>query len=36
MPRELTTGDGCIVWTAQYRVRGQLALADVQEIDDPP
>ena len=34
-PRELTSSDGRIVWSAQYRAWGQLALADVQEIDNP-
>ena len=32
-PRELTSSDGRIVWSAQYRAWGQLALADVQEIE---
>ncbi|WP_445367700.1 RHS repeat-associated core domain-containing protein [Methylomonas sp. BW4-1] len=34
-PRELTDTDGKIVWSARYRAYGNLALADVQEIDNP-
>ncbi|WKJ92598.1 RHS repeat-associated core domain-containing protein [Methylomonas montana] len=34
-PRELTDSDGKIVWSARYRAYGNLALADVQEIDNP-
>ncbi|WP_425257975.1 RHS repeat domain-containing protein [Methylomonas defluvii] len=34
-PRELTDSQGKIVWSARYRAYGNLALADVQEIDNP-
>ena len=34
-PRELTDSDGKIVWSARYRAYGNLALADVEEIDNP-
>ncbi|WP_230410281.1 RHS repeat-associated core domain-containing protein [Methylomonas sp. Kb3] len=34
-PRELTDTDGRIVWSARYRAYGNLALADVEEIDNP-
>ncbi|WP_347986284.1 DUF6861 domain-containing protein [Methylomonas sp. AM2-LC] len=34
-PRELTDAQGKIVWSAQYRAYGNLALADVAEIDNP-
>ncbi|WP_229427867.1 RHS repeat domain-containing protein [Methylomonas albis] len=34
-PRELTDTNGRIVWSARYRAYGNLALADVQEIDNP-
>ncbi|WP_165786317.1 RHS repeat-associated core domain-containing protein [Methylomonas sp. Kb3] len=34
-PRELTDTDGRIVWSARYRAYGNLALADVEAIDNP-
>ncbi|WP_445367697.1 RHS repeat-associated core domain-containing protein [Methylomonas sp. BW4-1] len=34
-PRELTDTDGRIVWSARYRAYGNLALADVEVIDNP-
>jgi len=34
-PRELTDSDGKIVWSARYRAYGNLALADVEAIDNP-
>jgi RHS repeat-associated protein len=34
-PRELTDAAGKIVWSARYRAYGSLALADVDEIDNP-
>ncbi|WP_253734562.1 RHS repeat-associated core domain-containing protein [Methylomonas sp. ZR1] len=34
-PRELTDTDGRIVWSARYRAYGNLALADVETIDNP-
>jgi len=34
-PREMTDAEGKIVWSAQYRAYGNLALADVAEIDNP-
>jgi RHS repeat-associated protein len=34
-PRELTDSQGSIVWSARYRAYGNLALADVEEIDNP-
>ncbi|MCQ8117886.1 RHS domain-containing protein [Methylomonas sp. WSC-7] len=35
-PRELTDNQCQIVWSARYRAYGNLALADVEEIDNPP
>jgi len=34
-PREMTDGRGHIVWSAQYRAYGALAVADVALIDNP-
>jgi RHS repeat-associated protein len=34
-PRELTDSQGHIVWSASYRAYGNLALADIEEIDNP-
>jgi len=34
-PRELTDSQGKIVWSARYRAYGNLALADVEEIENP-
>lgn len=34
-PRELTAADGRLVWSARYRAWGALALADVDEVDNP-
>jgi len=34
-PREMTDADGRIVWSGRYRAWGALALADVDEIDNP-
>ncbi|MCQ8117888.1 RHS repeat-associated core domain-containing protein [Methylomonas rosea] len=34
-PRELTDSQGQIVWSARYRAYGNLALADVEAIDNP-
>ncbi|MGZ0077852.1 RHS repeat-associated core domain-containing protein [Methylomonas sp. YC3] len=34
-PRELTDTDGGILWSARYSAYGNLALADIEEIDNP-
>lgn len=34
-PREMTDARGRIVWSARYRAWGALALADVNEVDNP-
>jgi RHS repeat-associated protein len=34
-PQELTNTQGKIVWSAQYRAYGQLALAEVEEVTNP-
>lgn len=34
-PQELTNTQGKIVWSAQYRAYGQLAIAEVEEVTNP-
>ena len=34
-PREMTDAQGRVVWAARYRAYGALALAEVEEIDNP-